>query len=72
MGRLAARIADFSTLEASRDAALALLLFGVAVEVIKSAFALAPLPIGAIPIDTERDKERLRFLAHAKLHKGCQ
>ena len=72
MGRLAGRVADLSTLEASRNVAMALVLFGVAVEVINPAFALAPPLIGALDIDTERDEERLRFLANAKLHKGCK
>ena len=72
MRSLASRVADLSTLEASRDAAMALLLLGVAVEVINPAFALAPPLIGVIDIDTERDEERLRFLANAKLHRGCE
>ena len=51
---------------------MALLLLGVAVEAVNPAFALAPPLIGAIQIDTERDEERLRFLANAKLHRGCE
>lgn len=71
MQEIASRVAELSTLDTSRDAAMALILLAVALEAINPAFALAPPLMSAINIDTDRGKERLRYLASTKLHRGC-
>jgi hypothetical protein len=71
MEEIASQVAELSTLDTSREVVLALILLAVAVEAINPAFALAPPLVSAIGIDTDRGKERLRYLASIKLHRGC-